>query len=134
MLKYKFSNIILFLFIKYIIFSIILAFLDGRFKSLILENSDNSQELIINLIYYIIYILIFSIVSSLLLSIPLYFTFKVKNILFLVLLTLFIVVEYFSYTYFASQTDLINGIYNGILSLVLFFIFFYKVIPLGIKD
>lgn len=63
----------------------------------------------------------------LLFSAPLYYSFKVKNSLhFIVLVALILLTEYYIYTCLASPGDPWNGIYNIIISLVFWEIFFYK--------
>lgn len=111
------------------IFSI-LAFFNNRFKSLVIDNAQNTEGFTSNIFYYILYILIFSVISSLIFSIPLFFIFKVKGVYFLLLIGLFLIAEYFLYTYSASPSDLMNGVYNLGLSLLFLFVFFYKYIPI----
>jgi len=65
---------------------------------------------------------------------PLYFVFKKKNtIYFTLIIIVFLVAEYFIYTYFASQANLMNGLYNEVIGLLMLFIFFFKYINLIFK-
>jgi hypothetical protein len=129
-MKPTYLNITLCFLIKYIVFFSILAFFNSRFKSLVINNAQNTEGFTSNIFYYILYILIFSVISSLIFSIPLFFIFKVKGVYFLLLIGLFLIAEYFLYTYSASPSDLMNGVYNLGLSLLFLFVFFYKYIPI----
>lgn len=127
MLKPKFLNILFFLFVKHIAFFILLALFDDRFKALVLEGSRNTRELISNTGYYSLYILFYTLLATVFFCIPLYLTFKVRYpILFTLLLSVILIAEYVFYTYMASTTDLMNGVYNGLISILFLFIFFYR--------
>jgi hypothetical protein len=131
MLKPKFSNILLFLFVKYIVFFLALAFMGGRFKLLVINNSGNRQELFSNTGYYLSYIMIFTMLGILIFSAPIYFILKVKNAIYFVLLISGVLVgEYLLYTSLASTSNLMNGVYNGIISILFLLIFFYRHIVL----
>lgn len=85
----------------------------------------NSQDVV----YYLFIFLFLPVLSIMLFSIPIYFILRLRNaIVFFLLISLVLIAEYFVYTYFASQADRMNGIYNGIVSLLLLGIFFYKYI------
>ena len=134
MLKPKFLNVLLFLVVKYIVFFIVLAFIGDRFKSLVIKNSDNTRELISNTGYYSVYILFYTLVAVMVFSLPFYFTFKVKNpIYFILLISAILVVEYLVYTNLASTTDLMNGVYNGIISILFLLLLFYRHIGLILR-
>ena len=135
MLKPKFLNVLLFLVVKYIVFFVVLAFIGDRFKSLVIKNSDNTRELISNTGYYSVYILFYTLVAVIVFSLPIYFTFKVKNpIYFILLISAILAVEYLLYTNLASTTDLMNGVYNGIISILFLPLFFYRHIVLIFKQ
>jgi hypothetical protein len=56
-----------------------------------------------------------------------YFSFKVKNLIYFVLIIVAIlIVEYLFYTWSASQANLMNGVYNGIISISFLLLFFFK--------
>jgi hypothetical protein len=127
MLKPSIKNIILYLLVKYVIFFIFLALVNNRFKSLVIDNSVNEHDLVVNTFYYVLYVLIFIFFLVLIFLFPLYFAFKLKHPLYFILLIIaFLSVEFFVYTYSASQKNLVNGIFNAILSLIFLFIFFFK--------
>ena len=128
-MKPTFRNILLFLFTKYVIFFILLAFLKNRFQSLAVDNATNQYSVSENALYYILYDLLFILLLTLLFSIPIYFSFRVKSVaLFSLLILGIFVLEYLIYTYLASPADALNGVYNGILSILLLLLFFYKYI------
>jgi hypothetical protein len=133
MLKFKVVNIVLYLLAKYAAFFIVLAFLEDRFKSIVINNSDNKNELFLNTIYYSLYPAIILIVFTFIFTIPLYFLMKKKGIYFILLYMLFIIVEYILYTYLASPSDLTNGIYNGAIGVLFLILFFYNHIRLMFK-
>lgn len=121
--KPTYLRVLLYLLIKYFIFSIILSFVGNRFRILVVKNATNNHELMSNASYYILYVLIFSIVFSLIFSPIIFFFFRMRNkIIFFLFALLFLLIEYIFYTYMCSQTNLLNGLYNGLLSIVLLII------------
>ncbi|QMU65842.1 MAG: hypothetical protein GKR88_17195 [Flavobacteriaceae bacterium] len=84
--------------------------------------------------YYLWLILFLPIVSILVFSAPLYFSFKVSNErYFMLIIGAVLVAEYFAYTYLASQASLMNGVYNGITGILFLFLFFFQSIKLIFK-
>lgn len=129
MQKPTYPNILLYLLAKYSVFFFILSFKGDRFKKMVLVNSENTQDFFINLFYYLIYVLIFIIFLILIFSAPVYYSLKQKKIItFVSVLSLILLIEYLVYTLLASRTDLWNGIYNAIISLLFLGLFFYKYI------
>lgn len=127
MRNFKFINIIFYLIIKYILFFIFLAFLGNRFKSIVIDNSENRSELFSNTFYYFLSFADILVLFTLIFSIPLYFLMKkTKGIYFLLLYSILLITEYIMYTYLASPLDLKNGLYNAIIGVLFFFLFFYK--------
>lgn len=127
MLKATFKNILVYIFIKYVLFYIFLMFKNNDFSLLKLNTLKTGQDWF----YYLWMFLFLPVISMVLFSAPLYFTFKVKNaIYFIVFVSIILIAEYFLYTYFASQANLLNGVYNGIISLLLLLLFFSKQISL----
>ena len=57
MFTIKFWNGVLFLFIKYSVFFFILAFLDDRFKHLVLDKVSDTGELLKQTLSYALYVL-----------------------------------------------------------------------------
>ena len=127
MLKTTFKNILVYIFIKYVLFYIFLMFKNNDFSFLKLNALKTGQDWF----YYLWLFLFLPVISMILFSAPLYFTFKVKKaIYFIIFISMILVAEYFLYTYFASQANLMNGVYNGIISLLLLLLFFSKQISL----
>ena len=80
-----------------------------------------------DLFYYLWIFLFLPGLCIVLFSAPIYFAFKVKNTFyFIMIISTIFIGEYFLYTYFASETNLINGVYNGIMSILFFLLFFFK--------
>jgi len=60
---------------------------------------------------------------------PLHFSFKVRKMIYfisIISIVLIAIAEYFLYTYLASTSNLLNGLYNGIIGLTFFVLFFYR--------
>lgn len=131
MLRPTFINILLFIFVKYLLFYIFLMFKNNDYSLIQIGSLKNSQDVF----YYFWIFLFLPIVNIIFFSAPIYFTFKVKSrIYFILLIGGVLVAEYFLYTYFASQADLMNGVYNGIISLLLLFLFFFRHLGLIFKQ
>lgn len=127
MLKPSFRNILLYLFVKYLVFCLILAFRENRFKKLVVNNSQGAQDMATNSFYYVLYVMIFIVALMLVFSAPFYYAFKVKRpVFFALLISVILVVEYLLYTYLASPSDVMNGLYNGVISIIFLFVFFFK--------
>ncbi len=122
MLRPVFKNILLFFFVKYLLFYILLMFKNNDYSLVQLNKLRNFQDVF----YYLWIFLFLPITCVIIFSAPIYFSFKLKNeLLFVTLVVTVFVAEYFIYVYFTSNKYLdVNGIYNGILSFILFFLFF----------
>jgi hypothetical protein len=60
-------------------------------------------------------------------SAPVYFSFRVKRLIyFALIIAVILIAEYLFYTWSASQANLMNGVYNGIISLLLLLLFFFR--------
>lgn len=131
MFKISFFNGVYYLLIKYIIFSFFLAFIGDRFKNIVINNAETTQEVFKLTLGYVLYILFYIVILILLFCAPLYYILKIKKgIYFLILLIAFYVAEFFIYTQFFSPSDKTLGIYNTIIGILLMGIFFYKSIRL----
>lgn len=115
------------MYIKYFLFYVFMMFKNHDFTLIDLGELKSVADWQ----YYLWLFLSLPTMNAILFSAPIYYSVKQKRpwILILVVVTTF-VIEYFLYTYLASQSDLMNGVYNGIISLLLFFIFFYRHIVL----
>jgi hypothetical protein len=127
MLKPNFKYIPLFFLIKYFLFYIFLMIKNNDYTLIQITSLKNSED-----VFFYLWLFLFLPVScTILFSAPIYFAFKVKHgIYFILLVTAFLMAEYFFYTYFASPLDLMNGVYNAIISLLFFVAFFFKYIGL----
>jgi|LakMenEpi03Aug12_release.lakeMendotaPanAssembly.Ray.scaffolds.fasta_scaffold64809_4 hypothetical protein len=134
MWKPKFFNIIFYFLIKYIIFFAILAFIGNRFKSIVIDSSDNKSELLSNFLYYSLYPTIIVGLFTLVFSIALFLLMKMsRGLYFLLMYLLLLTVEYLLYTYLASPSDLMNGFYNMMIGVLLLLVFFYKYLKILIS-
>ena len=126
-----YPDVLIYLFVKYLVFFIIMAFSNHRFETIVVSVSENNYELFVNTIHYVIYILISVLPLIFVFSIPIYFIFRLKKVIYILLLiVLTILSEYFIYVYlYTSQTHInINGVYNGIIGILLFVLFFRRYI------
>lgn len=125
MLKPNFKNIVLFFFIKYLLFYIFMMFRNNDYSLVQLNNLKSA----VDVFYYLWIFLFLPVLSTILFAVPMYYIFKAKNaVLFSLLVGIIFVAEYFLYTYFASQANLMNGIYNEIISISLLIFLFFKTI------
>lgn len=116
-------KILIYILVKYLFFYIFMMFKNDNYALISLGQLENIQDIF----YYLFIFLSLPIINIIVLSLPIYYSFKVKNIYyFSIVILLILVVEYFLYTYLASQANLLNGVYNGILSLLFLFIFFSR--------
>ncbi len=130
MIKVKYWNIVIYIFTKYLFFYIFMMFKNNDFTLIALNKLKTSS----NWLYYFYEFSMLPIIISILFSAIIYRSFRVKNRFLFLFINIFVLtIEYFLYTYFASQLDLLNGIYNVIISLIIFVIFFYKAIALKLK-
>jgi hypothetical protein len=130
MLKPKLINIVLYFFIKYIFFYVFMMFRNNDFTLIQVSDLKNGDDWFL----YLWMFLFLPVLCSILFTAPIYYILKVESIVFFILLIgLVFIAEYFLYTYFASQLDLMNGVYNGIISLFFLLIFFFKHISFMLK-
>lgn len=132
MLKPTFLNIFFNVFLKFLIFYLLLMVTNKEFKLLQLSNIRNGEDLF----YYLWLVLFFPIVDMILFSIPLYFSLKTKKtLIFLIGIIAILLIEYFAYTYFTSQ-KLINrdAFLKVIINAFLLTLFFYKTIRLKFTE
>ena len=131
MLTPKPLNIVFYFFIKYILFYVFMMFRNNDFTLIGIKDLKNGDDWF----FYLWMFLFLPVLCSFLFAAPIYYIFKVKSIVYFILLIgLVFTAEYFLYTYFASQLDLMNGVYNEIISLLLWLIFFFKSISLIYKQ
>lgn len=125
MLRPAFKNIILFFFLKYFIFYIFLMFRNNDYTFVQIGSLRNGEDVF----YYLWMFLFLPVLCIILFSVPIYFAFKLKNMIYFILLVGgFLIAEYFLYTHYASQADLMNGIYNGLIGLLVLLLLFFRII------
>ena len=118
-----------FLVTKYYAFFFILAFIGDRFQNSVLSNSHGYSELLQYTLSYFISISWAVLLLVLVLGLPFYFVLRVRNgSILLLCLTILLLVEYGLYTWGASPSDLWNGVYNAIITVVFLFLFFKPVL------
>lgn len=123
MLKPTVINILLFWFAKYIAFYVLMMFKNNNYALIGLDNLKTGEDWF----YYLWIFLFLPVVCMVVFSTPVYFSFRVKSLIYFVLIIAAILVtEYLFYTWSASQVNLMNGIYNGIISLLFLVLFFYR--------
>ena len=129
MLNLKVINIFLYFLIKCVIFFCILMLLNNDFTLLKISNIKTREGLFI----YLWMILFFPIIDMIFFAIPIYNAFKVKKfIMFFLIITITMIIEYFLYVYFTTQHLFDrDAIIKTCISVLLLMLFFYKRIPTG---
>lgn len=124
MLRPTFLNITVFIFVKYLLIYLIFMVATNNYKLLQIGNIKNGQDLF----YYLWLVLFIPIVDFIIFSVPYFLSFKSKSrSLFICSVLLITVCEYFVYVYFTSQKILdIKGLWISVISLIIYFILFYK--------
>jgi hypothetical protein len=127
MFKPSFLNILFFWIIKYIAFYILMMFKNQNYALIQLSDLKNGRDIF----YYLWMFLFLPTLFIILFSVPQFLSFRIKNPVYLViLLAVIFVLEYILYTCLASTSDLMNGIYNGIISVIVYLLFFFNRIKL----
>lgn len=123
MLQPKTAHIIIFWIIKYALFYIFLTLLHNNFTLLDISELDTWKDW-----FYYLWIILFLPVSAILLfTFPIYKALNVSSRqLFVLIMLLVLIAEFFFYTWMASQSNMMYGIYNGIITLVLFSLLFFN--------
>lgn len=125
MLKPKLLNVLLFIFVKYIVFYALLMFKNENYALVSLNQLNSFQDVF----YYLVIFLTLPIIFSILLLLPIYYILKIENVVYFIAAIFgILVIEYLLYTYLASQANLWNGVYNGILTVLVFMLFFSRTI------
>jgi len=122
-MKPSFVKIFLFWLAKYVAFYVFMMFKTGNYAFIKIHEIKNGEDLF----YYLWIFLFLPVISFMIFSVPMYFSFRVKNLVYYVLIMVAILgTEYFLYTSLASQADLMNGVYNGIISVLFLLLFFFR--------
>jgi hypothetical protein len=123
MLKPTVLSIVLFWFVKYIAFYVLLMFKNNNYALLKVNEIKNGGDVF----YYLWLFLFLPVVCMIVFSAPIYFSFRVRSpIYFALIIALILIVEYLFYTWSASQANLMNGVYNGIISILFLLLFYFK--------
>ncbi len=124
-----------FLLAKYYAFFIVLAFIGDRFKSSVVDNSDGVNDAIKNTTAYFLYISFAVVLFTLILIGPFYGALRIRPVGIRVLsVGVLFAVEYATYTWLASTTDLVLGIYNGLATFVFLVLFFPPRLNAGVAN
>lgn len=127
MFKASFLNSICYLFLKYVVFFFILAFIGNRFQNAVINNANTLSEFMKLSLGYVLYILFYVFFLVLLFSIPLCFILQIKSkTYFMLSMIAFFTIEYVLYTYWFSPSNKITGIYNLIIGILIFTIFYKR--------
>jgi hypothetical protein len=125
MFKPKIKNIVGYFFLKYFLFYILMMFKNDNHALISIDELYTAQDIF----YYLFLFLSLPVIMSIIFTVPLYFSFKVNNVTgFILLLMVIFGVEYLLYTYLASQLDMLNGLYNATIGLIVFITFYHKAI------
>lgn len=124
MLKPSLRNILLFLFVKFLIFMMYAMVTSGNYKLLQIQNVKTAQDLF----YYLWLVLFFPTLSMIFFACPLYFSFRLKNVfLFAACVIALFLLEYVLYVYFTSTRHIdTKGVVNFLISVSLFILLFYQ--------
>jgi|SRR5690554_430994 len=118
-----YSRILLYFFVKYCVFYFFLIIKDENYKLLKISSYKKVEDVLYLLLIY----LPLPLICSIIFIFPFNYILKSKSYLIaLVVFILFLLIEYFIYTSLASQLNLKNGLYNGLISLIIFVLMFYK--------
>lgn len=111
-------SIVLFVLLKYIIFFLFLMILRGDYRLF-------SSGIIDGLTFFLIFMMPLPALIALIFTFPLFYIFQLKKTIFFILsLVGILIAEYFVYTFYASSTNFVNGLYNSLISVVVGIIFF----------
>lgn len=123
MFKPKLENIILFFFLKYLVFYTFMMFKNNDYTLISFNQLIDANAVV----YYLWIFLSLPAISTALFSVPVYFILKIRKALYLVPLVIGVfVIEYYLYTYMASESNLKNGIYLEVISIIILILFFFK--------
>lgn len=123
MLKPSFLNVCIFWFAKCIIFYFFLMIINNEFKLLQINNIRNGQDLF----YYLWMVLVFPILDIIFFSFPIYYSLK-KGKVWLSVIFICFIIEYILFVYSKKRILNTDAIANFIISIIVFFLFFHKMI------
>ncbi len=132
MLKPTYRNAVLFLFVKTLVFVVMIAFVNNRYISYVTD-VHKEAGLLRNTISYLGYVLIFGVIPSIIIfSAPIYFSFRIRQPLFFItVIGAIFGLDYFIYSRLGGFANNVERYYFWVSNLLSFLIFFYR--PIKIK-
>jgi hypothetical protein len=122
-MKISGGKILIYLLLKYFMFYVFMMFKNSNYALIEIENLNSFGDLF----YYLWIFLFLPIVCFILFYRPIYYSFSKRNLnIFLLINVGVLIAEYILYTYFASQSNLFNGMFNAIISLLCYLLIFRK--------
>lgn len=120
----KFSSVLLYILIKYVLFYILVMFINEDYTLVHFYLIRNVNDFT----YYLFTFSFLPIIYTVLFSVIIYFSFTAKHLpVFAALFVLVTIAEYFVYVFFNSQEHIDEyGVYNAIISTVVFIVVFHK--------
>jgi len=120
----KFSTVLLYILIKYVLFYILVMLINENYTFVqfyLIRNIDDFN-------YYLFTFSFLPIIYTVLFSVFIYFSFTAKHVfVFAAIFVLVTIAEYFVYVFFNSQEHIDEfGVYNAIISTVVFIVLFRK--------
>ncbi len=113
------------MYLKYFLFYILMMFKNDNYALISVENLKTFQDIV----YYCFIFLALPTLFTVVLTVPIYYTFKLNNLhIFSGLIFILLAIECLVYTYLASQLDYLNGVYLLIISVLVLTCIFYKAI------
>lgn len=125
------KKVALFFFLKYLVLYLFLMVKNSNYKILKPSNYSSLEDIS----YYLLLFLPLPIIMLLVFSVPIYYSLKSEKTLFFTgVFVLFLVLEYFIYTHLTSQQHIDkNGLFNALISLLVFTVVFREKIKLLMK-
>ena len=122
-MKISIRKILLFMMLKYLVFYIFMMFKNSNYALIEIGDLNSFGDIF----YYLWIFLFLPIVCFVLFSVPIYYSFSKRNLNFFLLINAGILIaEYILYTFLASESNLFNGMFNAIISLLCFPVIFWK--------
>ncbi|SHJ73129.1 hypothetical protein SAMN04488508_1281 [Aquimarina spongiae] len=118
------TKIIAFFIVKYSVFYLFMMIKSNNYKIPNIAKSRISEDAF----YYLLLYIPLPLISIILFTAPLYYSLKSKSMsIFAAVFALYLIIEYFIYTYLTSQSHIDeNGVLNLIIGIIIFGIMFYK--------
>ena len=127
MMRPRFKNIVFFVFVKYVVFAIVLATMDERFKTLVTDRSNTTSEWITNTFHYSMYVLLVIAAFVVLFSLPYWLTFRIKHkLLFVLAVLLVLVADSICYVWLNASGNVRYGEIDLLVGILTLLVFFFK--------